>query len=142
MTLREIASISGKPGLFKVVKPTRTGIILESIDEKKKKTIANANSRVSLLEEISIYTSTGSVQLKEVFQEINKAHALKIEIDTDEASLFEFIGSVVEDYDQEKVYASDIKKLISWYNIIGEFFPEIIESKETEKSKEESEEKA
>jgi len=142
MTLREIASISGKPGLFKVVKPTRTGIILESIDEKKKKTIANANSRVSLLEEISIYTSTGSVQLKEVFQEINKAHALKIEIDSDEESLFEFIGSVVEDYDQEKVYASDIKKLISWYNIIGEFFPEIIESKETEKSKEESEEKA
>ena len=58
MTLKEIASVSGKPGLYKVVKPTRTGIILETIDDQKKKLIANTNSRVSLLKEISLYTTS------------------------------------------------------------------------------------
>ena len=72
MDLKEIASVSGKPGLYRVVKPTRTGIILETIDDTKKKLVANANSRVSLLKEISIYTTSdeGSINLAKVFETI------------------------------------------------------------------------
>jgi hypothetical protein len=133
MTLKEIASVSGKPGLYKVLKPTRTGIILETIDEQKKKTIANANSRVSLLQEISVYTTNeeGSILLEDVFKAIKKAKGDVIETLTTEADLFSFLGSIIPDFDTERVYPSDIKKMIAWYNTISKFHPELLV--ETEK---------
>ena len=72
MELKEIAAVSGKGGLFKVLKPSKTGMILESLDEKKSKLIAGINHQVSLLDEISIYTldSDGSKPLKEVLETI------------------------------------------------------------------------
>lgn len=137
MTLKEIASVSGKPGLYKVVKPTRTGIILETIDDQKKKLIANANSRVSLLKEISLYTTSddGSILLEEVFQKIKEANGDAVEVPSTDADLYTFIGSIVPDFDSERVYSSDIKKLILWYNTISKYYPELIPSKE-EKPKE------
>lgn len=74
MDLKDIAAVSGKSGLYKVLKPTRNGVILESIDEQKTKFIANANTRVSLLKEISIYTDgkEASVPLEDVFSRILK----------------------------------------------------------------------
>ncbi len=73
MDLKDVAAVSGKGGLFKVVKPTRTGVILETIDADKKKLIANASSRVSILKEISLYTTTGegSVLLEDVLLKIS-----------------------------------------------------------------------
>ena len=72
MDLRDVAAIAGKPGLYKVIKPTRTGVILETLDAEKKKLVANANSRVSILKEISIYTNTaeGTVLLEEVYEKL------------------------------------------------------------------------
>lgn len=137
MTLKEIASVSGKPGLYKVVKPTRTGIILETIDDQKKKLIANTNSRVSLLKEISLYTTSdeGSVLLEEVFQNIKKQKGEVIDVPTSEAEYFSFLKEIVPTYDPERVYVSDVKKLVMWYNTVSKFYPELIEEKKEEKPK-------
>lgn len=137
MSLNEIASVSGKPGLYKVVKPTRTGIILETIDHAKKKLIANANSRVSLLKEISIYTTTGSEPLEKVLSTIKSKNQGDVEVPSTDGDLYTFLGTIVKDYDKERVYPSDIKKLILWFNILNEFFPELIseDKKEADKKK-------
>lgn len=134
MSLQEIASISGKPGLYKVVKPTRTGIILETIDDKKKKIVANANSRVSLLKEISIYTTSdeGSILLEQVLLKIKESKGNKVEPISDEKALFSFLGDIVPDYDADRVYPSDVKKLISWFNTLNKYFPELIEAPKKE----------
>ena len=121
MDLKEVAAVSGKSGLFKVVKPTRTGVILETIDEAKKRVVASANNRVSILKEISIYTNgtEDSILLEDVFIEVAKQFGNNITLTSksSEKDLRDFLGKVVPDYDDEKVYTSDIKKLISWYNI-------------------------
>lgn len=137
MDLKEIASVAGKGGLFSVVKPTRTGVILESMDEKKAKMVANANSRVSVLEEISIYTTSadGSVPLKEVFQTIYKEFGNDTGVSSTSSGdeLHAFLKHVLPDYDADRVYVSDIKKLVSWYNILLNNRPELFEAKVEEK---------
>lgn len=137
MTLKEVASVSGKPGLYKVVKPTRTGIILETIDDQKKRLIANTNSRVSLLKEISLYTTTdeGSILLENVFGSIKKTKGDSIDIPSSDADYFSFLGEVVPDFDADRVYVSDIKKLVMWYNTISKHYPELIVVEEAPKEK-------
>lgn len=133
MTLKDIASVAGKSGLYKVLKPSRTGVLLEAIDEKRAKIIANAQQRVSILKEVSIYATNaeGSVPLNEVFLKIQEKHGAKVEVDTSNSkTLFAFIAEVVPDYDKEKVYPSDVKKLITWYNILSQYYPEVFTSKE------------
>lgn len=140
MDLREVASISGKSGLFKILKPTRNGVILESLDEQRTKLIASSSSKVSILKEISMYT-TGKVAntpLDQILVSVKEKFPQGVEIDTKIASndeLKSFLKGVLPDYDEEKIYASDIKKLINWYNIILKFAPEVFEVKETEEVK-------
>ncbi len=140
MELKDIASIAGKSGLFKVLKPTRTGVILESLDEEKKKSIVGANARVSLLKEISIYTTSAesSLMLETVFDSIYEKHKDEIPVNpkSDPAELESFLETIVPDYDTERVYLSDIKKLVSWYSTLVKFSPELFSTK-----KEETEEK-
>ncbi|MFN8437635.1 MAG: DUF5606 domain-containing protein [Cytophagales bacterium] len=137
MDLREVASISGKSGLFRILKPTRNGVILESIDEQKAKIIASSTSKVSILKEISMYT-TGKVAntpLEEIFVSIKAKYADGVSIDVKTASnddLTAFLGTVLPDFDTEKIYASDIKKLINWFNILNKFAPEVFELKNEE----------
>ena len=134
MDLREVASISGKGGLFRILKPTRNGVILESLDEQKTKLIASSSSKVSILKEISMYT-TGKVAntpLEEILQSVKAKHPQGISLDGKVASndeLKNFLKEVLPEYDEEKIYASDIKKLINWYNILIKFAPEVFESK-------------
>jgi hypothetical protein len=136
MELKEIASVSGKGGLFKVIKPTRTGVILEALDEKKTKLLAGASQQVSLLKEISIYTTSkeGSYPLEEILIKINQEFGdeLPVNSKSDTRDLYAFIMKVVPDYDQEKVYPSDIKKLVSWYATLSKFAPEILKKQEAE----------
>lgn len=134
MDFKEIATVSGKPGLYKVLKPSRTGVILESLDEKKSKLVVGTSQRVSLLSEISIYTMNeeGSKPLEEVLKKIEK----EFQGDTglagaDNEEYKAFLKHVLPDYDEDRVYVSDIKKLISWYAIIHQNFPELL--KETSK---------
>jgi sporulation protein YlmC with PRC-barrel domain len=133
MTLKDIASIAGKSGLYKVLKPSRTGVLLESIDEKKAKMIANAQQRVSILKEVSIYANNaeGSVPLRDVFLKIQEKHGEKISLDTsNNKALLGFIAEIVPEYDTEKVYASDIKKLVNWYNILAQYCPAVFTAEE------------
>jgi hypothetical protein len=144
MTLKDIASVAGKSGLYKVLKPSRTGVLLEAIDEKRAKIIANAQQRVSILKEVSIYATNaeGSVPLDEVFLKIQEKYGAKVAIDTsNNKTLFSFIAEVVPDYDTEKVYPSDIKKLITWYNILSQYYPEVFTAKEEQEQASEGEEK-
>ncbi|HEY8401403.1 MAG TPA: DUF5606 domain-containing protein [Cytophagaceae bacterium] len=137
MDLKEIAAVSGKSGLFKVLKPTRSGVILEAIDQTKMKFVANANNRISLLKEISVYTTgkEASIPLEDVFINIFKKYGDKLEVTSKSSpdELQKFMGVVVPDYDVEKVYTSDIKKLVSWYTILVSNFPGIFEKKEEAK---------
>ena len=139
MTLKDIASVAGKPGLYKVLKPSRTGVLLESIDDKKSKMIANAQQRVSILKEVSIYANNadGSVPLKDVFLTIQEKFGEKIDVNIgDNKALLGFIAQIVPDYDKDKVYPSDIKKLINWYHILVQHCPDVFTAQEeTEESK-------
>jgi hypothetical protein len=141
--LQEVANISGKPGLYRIVKPGRAGVIVESLDATKKREMINANAKVSVLKEISVYTENvnDSKPLGEIFLAIKDAHGQKVELDVKKASnneLFDFFGAVMPEFDKERVYATDIKKIINWYNTLSEHLPEAFEVKEDSEAKEES----
>lgn len=143
MELKDIAAISGKPGLFRIVKPTRNGVIVETLDDKKRKIAISATQRISILKEITMYTTTeeDSIPLEDVLQSIHEKKGFGIEVEVQMPSrLHEFMVEVFPDYDKERVYDSDIKKLIKWYNILGEFAPAVIENigKEEEEAAEET----
>ncbi|RPA69964.1 hypothetical protein EF405_01340 [Cyclobacteriaceae bacterium YHN15] len=142
MKFNEIATVAGKPGLYKVLKPTRGGVILESLDEKKGKLVVGTNHRVSILGEISMYTMTeeGASPLEDIMKKIDKEFNgdLGLEADADADELRAFLKHVLPDYDEDKVYASDIKKLVVWYGIIKKNIPEVLEDKGEEESNEEN----
>lgn len=132
MTLSEIATISGKSSLFKVLKPGKSGVILESMDEAKVKIVATASHKLSILSEISIYTTSkeGTVPLEEVLKKINKEYGADLGLDAEAegSELKAFLKSVVPDYDESRVYVSDMKKLVKWYGLLLKQAPEIFEA--------------
>ncbi|MDQ0595603.1 hypothetical protein QFZ37_003972 [Chryseobacterium ginsenosidimutans] len=119
MLLEKIISISGKPGLFKLVSQLRNGFIIEDVTTKKKVSIGNS-SQVSLLDNIAMFTFDKEVPLFEVFENIAKNYDYKEAIahKSSDAELKEFMTASLPNYDTERVYASDIKKLAQWYNIL------------------------
>ncbi|WP_205502772.1 DUF5606 family protein [Rufibacter psychrotolerans] len=125
--LKEIASISGMPGLYKIVAPTRNGIIIESLAEKPVRSVAQARNRVSILQEISMYTNDAehTVPLAEVFDRIRTKYGADLPVNAKSSTqeLSAFVESVLPDYDQERVYASDMKKLVQWYQLVNQFVP-------------------
>ncbi|WP_439483071.1 DUF5606 family protein [Cyclobacterium plantarum] len=145
MEFKDIATVSGKPGLYKILKPSRSGVILESLDDKKGKMVVGAAQRVSLLSEISIYTLTeeGATSLKEVLIKIEK----EFEGDTglegaDKDEYQAFMKHILPEFDADRVYASDVKKLISWYHILRKECPEVLEEKpEGDEAKDDESEK-
>lgn len=120
MQLEKIISISGKPGLFKLVSQLRNGFIIEDVTSKKKISIGNS-SQVSLLDNISMYTFEKEVPLFEVFENIAKASEYKETLShkASESDLKDFMSTALPNYDTERVYISDIKKLAQWYNILN-----------------------
>ena len=119
MSLEKVLSISGKPGLYQLINQTRSGFIAQSLLDGKR---INVNSRhnVSLLSEIAIYTLTEEVPLGEVFNKIFKKEEGKETIShkSSKDELEEFFFNVLPDYDEDRVYASDIKKVVQWYNLL------------------------
>ncbi|HEY5826388.1 MAG TPA: DUF5606 domain-containing protein [Cyclobacteriaceae bacterium] len=138
MKLSEIASVSGKGSLYKVVAPTKSGVILESLDEAKTKLVASASTRISLLHEISIYTTTkeGTVPLEEVLKKIKKEFDTDLGVDanSDASELKAFMKSILPEYDEARVYVSDLKKLVKWYDLLTKYAPQIFEEQEEAKS--------
>ena len=117
-----ILAVSGKPGLHKLISQGRGMIIVESIDEAKKRMPAGARDRVTSLKDVTMYTETEDKPLMEIFQAIfEKENGAPVALNFKEASkkeLADFMASVVPDYDRDRVHDSDIKKLIQWYNIL------------------------
>lgn len=120
MNLEKILAISGKPGLFKLVVQTRTGFLAESLLDGKRITVG-MRSNVSLLSEISMYTYSDEKPLVEIMRTIavkENEGSTPVTVKDDASKLTAYFSEILPDYDQERVYASDIKKLINWYNIL------------------------
>ena len=119
MSLDKILSISGKPGLYELKTQTRTGILAQSLVDGKRVTVSGSQN-VSLLSEIAIYTLQAEMPLREVFQKIaekeNGGPSINHKSSKDE--LEEYFFNIVPEYDEERVYPSDIKKVIQWYNLL------------------------
>ncbi|MEP3211426.1 MAG: DUF5606 domain-containing protein [Maribacter sp.] len=122
MSLEKILSIGGKPGLYRLVTQTRTGFVAESLLDGKKITVG-LRSNVSILSEIAIYTLDEELPLREVFQKIQvkeKGGKTAIPHKSEKIKLEEYFFEVLPNYDEDRVYASDIKKVIQWYNLLQE----------------------
>ena len=120
MSLDKILSITGKPGLYKIVTQTRSGFLAESLLDKKRMTV-NVHSNVSVLSEIAMYTLTEEVPLREVLKKVREKEDGKqtsISHKDSKDALEEYFFAVLPDYDEDRVYPSDIKKVIQWYNIL------------------------
>lgn len=119
MSLEKILSISGKPGLYKLKTQTRNGFLAESLVDGKKISVG-ARDNVSLLSEIAIYTLTEELPLREVFKKISEKEngGETINHKVPRVELEEFFFEVLPDYDEDRVYPSDIKKVVQWYNLL------------------------
>lgn len=120
MSLDKVLSISGKPGLFKILTQTRNGFVVESLLDKKKVTVTMHNN-ISVLSEIAIYTLTEEVPLRKVLKNIMEKEDGKptsISPKDSKIKLEEYFFEVLPDYDEDRVYASDIKKIMQWYNLL------------------------
>ncbi|MDG1039535.1 MAG: DUF5606 domain-containing protein [Polaribacter sp.] len=119
MEFNKIIAITGKPGLFNVVSQTKTGIIVEALSDKKRTAILSTQN-VSLLENIAIFTYDEEVPLLTVFKSIFEKEDGKETISHKEngAKLTSFFSEILPDFDQERVYTSNIKKIVQWYNLL------------------------
>ena len=121
--LKNILAISGKPGLYRLVSRGNRSLIVETLDEAHKRQPAFGTDRIISLADIAMYTDEEEVPLRQVLNNIKeKEQAKKVSsIDLKTASkdeLFQFMGEVLPEFDRDRVHASDIKKLIQWYNIL------------------------
>lgn len=120
MALKDIISISGQSGLYKFVAQAKNGVIVESLITKKR-IQAYASDKVSALEDIAIYTNAKEVPLAEVMKNIVKKENSGPAIDPKTSSsdaLKKYMEEILPEYDKQRVYVSDIKKLLTWYNTL------------------------
>lgn len=120
--LKTILSISGKPGLYKLISQGKNMLIVETIDATKKRFPAYGNEKIISLADIAMYTNDSEVPLRDVLRSIKgKENAAIASIDVKKATseqLREYLAEVLPDFDRDRVYTNDIKKLILWYNIL------------------------
>jgi Domain of unknown function (DUF5606) len=118
MNLRGIVSVAGKPGLWKALAQNKTGFILESLDAQKTKLVANlSTAKIAALDEITIFGDEEDIRLTDVFERM-KTVANVPDAKADGKVLRQLFREVAPDHDEEKVYASDMKKIVSWYHIL------------------------
>lgn len=135
--LKDILSISGQPGLFKLVSKGNNNLIVESLITGKRMP-AHSSSKVITLEDIAIFTEEGEKPLKEVLKQIAEKESFGQTLDPNSSSkdLLAYFGEVVPDFDKDRVYASDVKKVLKWYNLLQE--KQLLEFDEPEESKEDN----
>jgi len=122
MELDKILAISKKPGLYKLITQSRGGFIAESLLDKKRISVS-ISSNVSVLSEIAIYTLSEEIPIKTVFSKIfekENGNLTSISPKASKDDLEAYFFSVLSDYDEDRVYASYIKKVLSWYNLLNE----------------------
>jgi len=118
--LKDIVSISGKGGLYKIVAQSGKGIIVESFDDQKRMMV-DQHYQVSALSDIAVFTETEEKPLQDVFQniyEVENGQPTKITHKSSADELKKYFEKVLPDYDKDRVYVSDIKKVVKWYNIL------------------------
>lgn len=138
MSLEKVLAIAGKPGLYKLIAQTRGGFVAESLIDKKRLSV-NVQQNVSVLSEIAIYTLSEEVPLKEVFKNIKKKEnggQTSVKAKDSKDALEEYFFEVLPDYDEDRVYVSDIKKVIQWYNLLQEH--NMLDLEEDSKAKKET----
>ncbi|MEZ5072818.1 MAG: DUF5606 domain-containing protein [Bacteroidales bacterium] len=138
--LKDILSIAGKGGLYRFLAQARNGIVIESLEDKKRQ-VASASARVSSLEDIAIFTEEAEVPLSEVFMNLHEktegGECLSHKSDSEE--LKSYFREIVPGYDEERVYVSDIKKVLQWYNLLhAHNLLEVIEAEEADEAGEET----
>ena len=136
--LKDILAISGQPGLFKMVAEAKNSIVVESLLTGKRMPV-HSHSKVSSLVDIAIFTETGEVTLKDVFKNISEKESgneVPKEVLT---SLKAYFSEVLPEYDQDRVYTSDMKKVIQWYNLLHQKSMLNFEEDETESPEKEKE---
>lgn len=121
MDLSGLISISGMPGLYKVVGQMKNGVVAESLTDKKRMPVM-ASQQLSALEEISMFTTGENKPVSEIMQTIfEKEKGGKcIDHKADEKEIVSYFASILPDYDKERVYVSNMRKLFNWYNLLQE----------------------
>ncbi|MDP5168599.1 MAG: DUF5606 domain-containing protein [Bacteroidia bacterium] len=120
VSITEIVAITGQPGLHKLLKTNDSAIVVESLDEKPKRQLIKGNMMVSKLTDVSIYTAEDSEPLAKVLLAIKESFGpeLPVKKNSSNAELMDFLGKVLPDFDAERVYPSNVKKLIGWYDLL------------------------
>ena len=134
MNIKDILTISGQPGLFKLVSQGKNAVIVENL-ETGKRMPSHANNRISALEDISVFTDSEELPLKELFTKIYEKENGQQTEDPKKMSgeaLKAYFAEMVPDYDRDRVYVSDMKKAIQWYNLLTSKGMLIIEEEEKE----------
>lgn len=122
MNLRGIVSVTGRPGLFKLIGQNKTGFILESLDEKRVKIVVNiSTAKMASLEDITIFGAEDDIKLIDIFEKMKSLSSLPDAKKDSGDKLRTFFNEVAPDHDEERVYSSDIKKIISWFGILKGF---------------------
>ncbi len=120
--LQTVLAIAGKPGLYRLVSRGNKNLIVESLDGTKKRTPIFGADKVISLADIAMYTDNGEVPLAEVLQKVaDKEEAKEASLNPKKASseeLQNYFAEILPDYDRERVYVTDIKKLLTWYNLL------------------------
>ena len=131
MNLEGILAIAGKPGLYKLIAQSKGGLIVESLIDQRRFPVNQAQN-VSALQDIAIYTDTEEVPLSDVYDKIAQKEDFGKAIDHKEApnQLGEYLAEILPDYDRNRVYNSDLKKLFQWYNLLQE--KDLLNSGDTE----------
>ena len=134
--LKEILSISGQPGLYKLINNTPKALIVESLIDGKRFP-AYSNAKIIALEDISIYTEGEDMPLKEVFKRIYEKEngGQTISHKESSAKITDYIESVIPEYDKDRVYVSDMKKMLQWYNLLLEKKILLFDEEKQEESK-------
>lgn len=138
--VKDLMAISGKGGLFRYLAQARNGVVVESLTDKKR-TVAPPSARVSALEDISIFTENEDMPLADVLFRIHEKEAggTTINPKSDNEQLKAYFTAVLPEYDAERVYVSDIKKVLTWYNLLHEHgLLEVVEKEQEEQDAEAS----
>lgn len=140
MELEGIINVSGKPGLFKIISRSTNNVIIESLSDKKRSVIYSHN-QANLLNEIGIYTYNDTIPLSDIFLKIAEKTKCGPSINhkAEKSDLINYFRDILPEYDEDRVYLSDIKKVIHWYNIMQSVDLIKIPKKKKEKKENEDE---
>lgn len=122
MNLRGLVSVTGKPGLFRLIGQNKSGFVLETLDKQQVRHVVNiSNTKMATLEDITIFGEDDEIKLIDIFQTMKDSDIQIPDPKAEGSVLRNFFTQIAPDHDQSRVYTSDIKKIITWYGIIKEF---------------------